>query len=313
MGVMGPLVASDAIVEHLRPGRRLFRYLEFAAFSLVLTGLTQRIVGFPHLFTNPNGIAGCGVAALPIFLFRWDDVHHKKWAALSVLVSVMGIVASGSRGGAAAALCTLLVYFGLRRSANWRTVVALAFVAAVTGALLLWISAEAVEFAYKGGETLLDAARQNQYSETMEAFRKRPLFGYGFGLSWNVQRRHVADALSTGRLSWFVGEFGNSTLAILSGGGLALVLAFGALLARTFDFSYRSLASLIGLRRRFQLAMIAGLAGMVVHSQSEAWLMAPLNWITIVFWLYVGLAVFTAGVARPSSLRRAHLSKAGSK
>jgi O-antigen ligase len=83
------------------------------------------------------------------------------------------------------------------------------------------------KFVQKGSETsLIDSVRQNAFERSLSYFNDKPILGYGFGLSWNVKASDIDAVLRTGRMSMFVGEFGNSTIAILIGGGLLLLICY---------------------------------------------------------------------------------------
>jgi hypothetical protein len=126
----------------------------------------------------------------------------------------------------------------------------------------------------------------------------RPLLGYGFGLSWTMTPEDAELVFQTGRMSWFSLEFGNSTLAMLSGGGLVIAALFYGMIGSVCLAGVRSL-QLRGTEPRMrdlQLILVAGIIGMLVHSQAEAWLMAPLTWPTVLFWVYVAVCAYLGGV-----------------
>src|SRR5690242_2485987 len=103
----------------------------------------------------------------------------------------------------------------------------------------------------------------------------------------------------TGRLSWFAGEFGNSTLAMLSGGGLILVVILYGMIG------FIVLSGMDTLRKMqrgappyvFVAALISAIMGLLVNAQAEAWLMSPITWPTIFFWFYCGLLFYIGRVA----------------
>ena len=140
--------------------------------------------------------------------------------------------------------------------------------------------------------------------ESLSHFSEKPLLGYGFGLSWNIQARDLEIVLRTGRLSRLVGEFGNSTLAILIGGGLLLLIAYYGLI---FALSFRSLFLFYRLplrdpRRRLLLLGLSLVAGLFVNSQGEGW-MISLGWPAFILWMVLGQMNHLLGVSAQTPLR----------
>jgi O-antigen ligase len=145
-------------------------------------------------------------------------------------------------------------------------------------------------FIDKGSDSsLLDSVRQSAWQESLDYFSEKPLLGYGFGLSWNVQAEDLDIVLRTGRLSRIVGEFGNSTLAILIGGGLLLLICYYGLI---FSLCYRSVILIYRLpfrdpRRRILIIRISVVAGLFTNSQGEGWMLS-LGWPTFILWMFLG-------------------------
>ena len=173
-------------------------------------------------------------------------------------------------------------------------------------------------FAYKGGENIMDDKRRLMFDESLDSFLKEPVFGYGFGLSDRVDTADQKEVFQTGRLSQIVGEFGNSTIAILCGGGIALLLTLGGLIGVVVINGIDRLTILpIGHPFRQMLcASVSGVIGLGVQAQAEGWMLSY-TWPTFVFWMLLGHLNNYSGnnLSRgvPGRIRRSQLPRRATK
>lgn len=306
VAVVVPLVTNRAAQEALLPGTRTHVWLNRGANIILLLCLAQT-VGVVGFVDNPNKLAAFAIVTLPWKLVLSGSGHRRtRLRARIAIVLLFGIcVASHSRGAVGGFLISLIVfrYSGPARSVL--TPIAVGAILIVGLGLAVEMSPQLREYVYKDREQFLDDRRQTMLQDTMQYFRERPVLGYGFGLSWNVRPEHVEAVLRTGRLSWFVGEFGNSTLAIMAGGGGMLLAAFGVFFVAVLRFvegSFRNVCT-TGTEQLVQRSLFGTMIGMLAYSQVEGWLLSPLNWISVFFWLYVGMALRLASGPKAQARR----------
>lgn len=291
-------VWSTSLSSAFMPTRPGFNVLVFLiSFLLVASVIAMPIGG---IFRNPNAVGGFSVCILPFLAYqlKYGATAKKKYEAqLLVGVAMVLAVASFSRT-ALAAICVFFIFvYALSRSNSLWSVVAGGVVAVGVLISALYLQTGVEEIVYKDGNELLDEARTNMFHETYAAFLERPFLGYGFGLSWRLTAENVELVYRFGRLSWYVGEFGNTTLALIGGGGILSALAFYAICGSVLFHILRGLKLATGELRHYLVCMAAGVASLLVHSQGEAWLMSPFNWITPLFWLYCGCGCLAANYA----------------
>ena len=309
LSVLFPLLQSLRIHTAFAPSSRGLLFLEKISLGILVLCVLMLPGRLGGIFKNPNQLGLFTVIVVPLAFYRitTPGTHLEKNSGLfMLLLCVTLVIFSKSRGGAAAMLVSILVFFSLRRSASISRillhVLMLLIFGGLTFALSSTIQKRFLDYAYKGDKAVVDGARQMMFEETLSAFQKRPMLGYGFGLSWLVDSNAEKLALRTGRLSWAVGEFGNSTLAMLSGGGLVLVFVFYSMISVILMRGLRFLRC----RQRestnyaFAAALTAGICGMLVSAQSEAWLMSPMTFSTVFFWLYCGLLLHVSDLSRSS-------------
>lgn len=294
-----PILALASILTGFFPqGPGIVLLSRFGVTAIGLA-LVHYILAGSSPFNNPNQAGQLAICLLPVLLYRMGVAASARELLLfggAVVAALMLAYLSASRASLGASLIMVLVFISFMRTKSWfKSVIVMALISGV-GAGLITLDQSAIErvaeVAYKGGNTFLDGYRMLMFQESWQAFQARPFFGYGFGLSWLVNPNDWELVLKYGRLSWFVGEFGNSTMALLVGGGVVLALFFYGMIGWVL---VRALGSARYLRRdskeyRYLIAMVSGIIGLMAHAQAEGWILSPLNWTTVIFWLYVGLA-----------------------
>jgi hypothetical protein len=304
IAVLVPLCLSNWLHRAFDGRSRGMEILAGSALLLVLVNVALFPITQSGIYDNANKAGMFAVCAWPLMaVFIRDPRRWARYAArLGVAACIALCLVTWCRAALASVLAGLVMYASLRKEATMRSVLTGLMVSAILGGASYFLAKESVqEYAFKGRTQLMDGTRQFMFRETVErVWEDSPILGYGFGLSWTLRPSDVDAVLTSGRMSWFTVEFGNSTIAILSGGGFVLLAAFIGLLGCAGRIVFRGLRSpaLPPAQRDMLLALCAGIASLLVHAQAEAWLMAPLNWSTVIFWFYVGLAVYLARQAR---------------
>ena len=290
-------------------GRNLLVYVGVGFLGL---GLYRAFGPVSEDLGNTNFVSALSVCALPVFLLDHSCRRPTlpRWALVAaVLIAVVVCILNHSRGALGGNLAILGPWAVLRKKpsiSGIATVVAIALALIIT---LTALNARVKEYAYKGRNALLDAHRANELETCMRFAQKRPFLGYGFGLSWRVQPHHFNKVLKNGRLSWYVGEFGNSTLAILAGGGLLLLLAFSSMVFVALSSGIKAMRHIHrshGSTHEYRMlaAMFCGVLGLLVHSQAEGWILSPATMPTFTLWLFVGGLMYMSGCTLQSGRPR---------
>jgi len=293
MAVIVPALLCPSLFAWFAPLSR--HLLLFTTACLVV--LAASLAGVA-VFRNPNTLGALALFSIPLMALQLGhgSIRRRRLATIAIMIGVVVCVASASRGATLGLLVGAAVFFGLKRSSSIRSIIFVGTAVAAVSVLLFSTSDRVAKYSYKGQNRVIDDIRMNMMDETLTAFRERPILGYGFGLSWRIRPENVEAALRHGRLSWYVGEFGNSTLALLAGGGLLLVIVVYGIVGTVVLTGIRSLR--VNGRdwpyRQFQLAMTSGVLATLTQAQAEAWLMAPMNWQCVLFWLYCGSVFFVA-------------------
>lgn len=314
VSVLVPLLLTTSLHRAFDGRSRSLEYAAAAALALVLLNIGLMPITKTGMFDNANKAGMFAVCVWPLMaVFACDLRKNVRLAARLGIAACLALCAvAWSRAAVASVLAGLVMYASLRKEPTLRSVMRGVIVAGILGAVSYYLAQDAVHtYALKGRTQLMDGTRQFMFRETLlHVWEDSPLLGYGFGLSWTLRPDDVDVVLATGRMSWFTVEFGNSMIAILSGGGILLLIAFLGLFACMSKIIFQGLQSrtLPQKQRDVLLAMTAGIACLLVHAQAEAWLMAPLNWSTFIFWFYVGLAVHVAREARRGDLAAGALS-----
>lgn len=298
-GLMIPLFFSQWTANCFRHAERIGP-LGFGLFLLV--------VAAPFIFRNPNQVGLAALFALPFILNikglrrphirSREKLHVFRLGGIALIFLIL--VISASRGSLVGGTAAILSYMAIRRSPNLRSILGKLTVIISSGLFISFFAGfeqnrTVRDFAYKNdvagriNETLIDDTRLLMFDDSIESFLKRPIFGYGFGLSENVRVEDQKQVFQTGRLSQIVGEFGNSTIAILCGGGIALLLMLCGLIGIVIINGINKLLILpIGhpFRQMFS-ASVSGVIGLGVQAQAEGWMLS-FTWPTFVFWMLLG-------------------------
>ena len=297
VGILFPLLLCTRLHDEFDANSRGLALLTLGVGALALINAAFMPFTSSGIYGNPNTVGAFGVCVWPLLMFQTRSTSALRsraaWCGIALCLALA--VVAHSRGGVGAMLIGLSVYAMIyKRPSFGRAVVGVIVMTCLLIASTRLIG-EVQDFAHKGRDAYMDKGRVFMFTETIAAWREAPMLGYGFGLSWTLNPQDAEAVLQAGRMSWFTVEFGNSTLAILSGGGLLLLAAFIGILATLAIRLARALAlpkSIVYTERRELLVvLLAGIAGLLVHSQAEAWMMAPLTWETVIFWFYVGLSL----------------------
>ena len=181
-------------------------------FSLSLTGIPAVAGRTPGLTLHPNFLATTCVLGLPFML--WQTVaprlRDRVWAFGVTLPLVIGLFASGSRGGTAVGAGTILLCFGVMPRYR-RLLPTVAILGIGTAALVFVLHPsvghsllKAVRLAGNGSSSGSDTARSIVGHQGVLDFRHSPIDGVGMQVAAEAHNVYL-QALASGGLLLFLG------------------------------------------------------------------------------------------------------------
>jgi hypothetical protein len=152
----------------------------FTAIGLRQLGFVDVSGRMPGLSTHPNQLAVATALALPVAL--WWTLRGRRWGWASIVaipVLILGVVATGSRGGLAgtllAAFLTMAVIPQLRRVGYWLVIPALALLVATNG-----LTRFVADTRFGGSvATASNIDRAFRLAQARSDFDASPVFGVG--------------------------------------------------------------------------------------------------------------------------------------
>lgn len=305
LGVMLPLL-HPAIAGEFAPGGGAIRRLTIVAVILLAVHTLLKLK-YPGglMLAGPQGLGGFALMLLPFMLLLEgsEDPRARRIGRVAALLCLGLAVWARVRGAVLAMSVALIVFYLLRRRRGLSTVAVLTMAALALVVYLAVVSDRALVYDDPEKETILGGERTMMFEECVENWMKRPILGYGFGLTHRISPEMTDDVLETGRLSIAAGELGSSTFGLLLGGGILLTVACYGLIASIYLAGFRAYVSpgLSPAARRQMRALLASIAGMMVIAQSENWLTAPLVAPTLIFWLFNGMVLYLASTCQMPS------------
>jgi len=302
LGVMLPLL-HPAVAGEFAPGGGAIRRLTIVALVLLAVHTLLKLK-YPGglMVAGLQGLGGFALMLLPFMLILEgsEDATARRIGRGAVLLCLGLAVWAHVRGAVLAMSVALIVFCLLRRR---RALTTLAVLTVATLAMVVYlavVSDRALVYDDPEEATILGGERTMMFEECIENWEKRPVLGYGFGLTHRVSAEITNDVLETGRLSIAAGELGSSTFGLLLGGGILLTVACYGLIASICLAGFRAYVSpgMSPAARRQMRALLASIAGMLVIAQSENWLTSPLVAPTLVFWLFNGMVLYLAGTSQ---------------
>ena len=307
LGLALPLSASLRLTRNFGVGSAGLWRLAQVSLALLIGNAIMVTESQGGFFNNPNQLGMFVVCTAPALLFvATTETRGRRLVGwLGLLLGGTLCILSYSRASIAGLAVGAIVFLALRRSASVRSVVVLTGVVAALFVFAVMSSENVQTVANKGGSTTIDTPRLLMLKESFEAFKARPVVGYGFGLSQRVSSDDWDSVLSTGRLSLMVGEFGNSSVAVLIAGGTLLFSAFVWSVGTVLMRGVRAIAADRNrIRRQLQTVLVAAMGALLVQAQAEGWFLS-VTWPTLVFWLYAGLSDNLSGRVFEERMRRA--------
>lgn len=253
---------------------------------------------YAGLAGNSNNLGW--MMAVSMTFFTWKAFDHKLSAKQrSLFFSLMGVAVyylllSQSRASMILAFCAIFGFFIASGIGSRIRMVGLALFL-VFGTFLFIPNASDLaytKFVLKGsGSDLayaLEQSRGEQFRDSLDAAETGGLLGGGYGISIGaspLDYRGGGTAVGYGR------EKVNSPLAIVEETGIIGLSLVVLILLNIFILALRAYRSTIVQEERMLVGMLTGLIfGMVVHTNFEAWWVAPGSGLSIYFWSVAGIS-----------------------
>ncbi|WP_169709460.1 O-antigen ligase family protein [Deferrisoma camini] len=253
-------------------------------------GLTARLGG-PGTFSNPNWAAAVLAPLIPLALYRARAGHGGRpgWEPAAAVVMAVGLVATRSRGGMAAAAVGLV---GLAVASAWSRFSARQRLAAA-GAALAVVGVAGARIGVRPGEIAGMEGRLFLWRSALVMARENPWAGVGLGgfapaypgAAAAVLKAHPGAQLPLGAVEVAHGSF----LQMAAEAGIPAALGFTGLTGLT---ALRALAAGAG----FPAAVGASLLALSAHAVIDAPLQTAGGFV--LYWYLVGLAT-AGGIRRP--------------
>ena len=306
---IGGFEALYGLVQYLTGWQQIFGYVKIYSQNAAsgtyinenhFAGLLEMILPFALALSlsqleslgAPGKPAGLGLRRL---LGRAESPRFLFWLAAAAFI-FLALIFSFSRMGILAAICSLLLIFGIAANLRLprRISVALALLfGLVGGSLVLWVGPGPVlkRFSAVGQEAAMNGeSRLEIWRDTTTLIRPHPWLGTGLG-TFPLAYTSVQTAF----LGKFVNHAHNDYLELASDLGIpAASVLFGAILY----VPLRTVRRLRGIQRPFDRAIALGSSGSIVaillHSLADFNLYIPANSMILCVILALALSVCPA-------------------
>ena len=237
------------------------------------------------LFAGENTLGGVMVFSIiwTLTYFIHTDGRRKVWLGLALLLMILTLVFSFSRGAWLGVLGALISYALWEKRARLKV----AIVLLVAGALLLG-------FPFLRGRLIsignpfhpLTEERIYIWKASWDMIKAHPLLGVGMSNFSLAYEEYMFEGAKISQPS----SAHNIFLNIWAEGGLLALLSFVGIVIITFVKGFRLIKSLTGLSRAVAVASFSALLGILIHNQVDTTLYSM--HVGPIFWLLVGMIIY---------------------
>lgn len=317
--MFGVLPAALRPPTYARALRTLGAILIAMAWTSLAAGVaTGRLFGigrYQGLFGGPNseGLYLGISSVLALFLHSLPEWRARRgFLFFTFLAFLSATYATGSRSSFFAAGAAAGVWFAIQilmtdsRRARRAGALVLAGGCALVLGREFYMDRWTIMMRSWGGETFF-SSREERWNDSIAAFRERPNFGHGFGVSafdWNEDAEIGAEAEASVR-------DGAGYLAVLESVGWIGTAMFALIVLEVFRAEWRVLRS----RSRSAFAPYAHGAlavsiMLLVNLVGEPWILGPGSPTFQLFWLFLAATLHFATLARNDDRRAAASARA---
>jgi len=237
------------------------------------------------LFAGENTLGGVTVFSIIWTLTYLTHVGNKRklWLGLVLLLMILALVFSFSRGAWLGAVGALISYGFWEKKARLKVVIAL-FIAGIVLLSLPSLRGRLASIANLSHP--LTRERIYIWKATWEMIKAHPLLGIGMDNYSIVYQKYMLKGAEISNPS----SAHNIFLNIWVEGGLLALFSFTGIVIITFVKGFRLIRSSSGLVRAIAIASFSALLGILIHNQVDTTLYSM--HVGPIFWLLVGMIIY---------------------
>jgi len=237
------------------------------------------------LFAGANTLGGMMVFSIiwTLTYFIHTDGRRKLWLGLALLVMILALIFSFSRGAWLGAIGAMISYGFWEKRARFKLVIALLL------AIILFFSIPLLRARLVSIVNLFHPLTQERiyiWRATWNMIKAHPLLGVGMGNFSLAYEEYMLEGAKISNPSFAHNIF----LNIWVEGGLMALLSFTGIVIITFVKGFRLIRSLSGLARAVAIASFSALLGILIHNQVDCTLYSM--HVGPIFWLLVGMIIY---------------------
>jgi len=237
------------------------------------------------LFAGANTLGGMMVFSIiwTLTYFIHTDGKRKLWLGLALLLMILALIFSFSRGAWLGAVGAMISYGFWEKKARPKLVIALLI------AIVLFFSIPLLRTRLASIVNLFHPLTQERlyiWRTTWNMMKAHPLLGVGMSNYSLIYEKYMIEGAEITHPS----SAHNIFLNIWVEGGLLALLSFVGIVIITFIKGFRLIRSLSGLSRAVAIASFSALLGILIHNQVDCTLYSM--HVGPVFWLLVGMIIY---------------------
>jgi exopolysaccharide production protein ExoQ len=285
--------------------------LAFLALASLLLALFEPAIGVTHDWQHSGQWVGVfaqkqllGISSAFLVFLTLLRLSRKVTAfdAIAFTIGIMCVVGSGSRGGAAIAVMSVICLFASRKF----NVLIIALIATI-GVEFVLAAALFLYFAYTGAATLDIGGYQFDLTErtliwqfAIAAWKEQPVFGFGLDEFWNNQDVLYGFARLRG---WYIDNYHNGYFAVICEAGLVGMTLFGIVVVGLIR-KLISVAKRPGSRSVSFEMTLGYLLLLFTINFTETWFFRSTNFLSVAFDFLIVKLMLTATGGSPYAAAR---------
>ena len=237
------------------------------------------------LFAGANTLGGMMVFSIiwTLTYFIHTDGKRKLWLGLALLLMILALIFSFSRGAWLGGIGAMISYGFWEKRARFKLAIVLLV------AVVLFFSIPLLRARLASIVNLFHPSTQEKvyiWRTTWNMIKAHPLLGVGMSNFPFAYEEYMIEGAKISNPSFAHNIF----LNIWVEGGLLPLLSFVGIVIITFLKGFRLIRSLSGLSRAVAVASFSALLGVLIHNQVDCTLYSM--HVGPIFWLLVGMIIY---------------------